>query len=117
CSESDSIVAIIEPTLPVVDFTYSQVDGCLPVMVSFTNLSEYSNPDTYLWDFGDGNLSTEENPTHTYRENGVYTVTLQASNILGVLIKTEKQIVVELENGPEADFNIQKATKYLPDEP
>ena len=117
CSESDSIVAVIEPTLPVVDFTYSQVDGCLPVIVSFTNLSEYSNPDTYLWDFGDGNISTEENPTHTYRENGVYTVTLQASNILGVLIKAEKQIVVELENGPEADFNIQKATKYLPDEP
>ncbi len=117
CMESDSVIAIIEPTLPVVDFTYTQIDGCLPVIVSFTNLSKYSNPDTYFWDFGDGFTSTEEHPTHTYKANGIYKVTLQASNILGVLIKTEKQIVVDLEDGPVAEFIVQKATKYLPDEP
>lgn len=31
---------------------------------------------TYLWDFGDGNTSTEENPSHTYELAGSYTVTL-----------------------------------------
>ena len=52
--------------------------------------------------------STEENPTHTYAVNGIYTVKLQASNILGVLIETEQEIEIELENGAQADFNIQK---------
>lgn len=32
----------------------------------------------YLWDFGDGNTSTEESPTHTYAAEGVYTVQLHA---------------------------------------
>ncbi|MEM6515546.1 MAG: PKD domain-containing protein [Bacteroidota bacterium] len=31
---------------------------------------------SYLWDFGDGNTSTEENPDYTYATGGLYTVTL-----------------------------------------
>jgi subtilisin family serine protease/PKD repeat protein len=31
---------------------------------------------TYLWDFGDGNMSTQQNPSHIYADDGVYTVTL-----------------------------------------
>jgi PKD repeat protein len=34
----------------------------------------------YLWDFGDGNTSTEQTPSHTYTEAGTYTVTCTASN-------------------------------------
>lgn len=59
---------------PVASFTYV-LDG---LTVTFTNTS--TNGDTYLWDFGDGNTSTEENPVHTYADNGLYTVTLTASN-------------------------------------
>ena len=54
------------------DFTYNQIGDS----VSFTNLS--SNYETVLWDFGDGQTSTAENPTHTYALNGNYTVTLTA---------------------------------------
>ncbi|MBK6902278.1 MAG: PKD domain-containing protein [Saprospirales bacterium] len=32
------------------------------------------------WDFGDGNTSTAQNPTHTYAGAGLYTVTLNAFN-------------------------------------
>ncbi len=42
--------------------------------VSFTNTS--LNATGYLWDFGNGNTSTEENPVETYTEDGVYDVTL-----------------------------------------
>ncbi len=45
--------------------------------VSFSNMSE--NAESYFWDFGDGNGSAEENPSHTYAVNGTYTVTLSAS--------------------------------------
>ena len=45
---------------------------------SFTNLSE--NADAYMWDFGDGHTSNEENPVHFYEETGEFTITLIAYN-------------------------------------
>ncbi len=48
--------------------TYSFFDD------SFTG--EDNEITSWLWDFGDGNTSTEQNPTHTYAENGMYDVTL-----------------------------------------
>jgi PKD repeat protein len=45
---------------------------------SFTNLSV--NAAFYLWDFGDGNTSTESDPVHTYALPGAYDVTLNAQN-------------------------------------
>ncbi|MGB1205621.1 MAG: PKD domain-containing protein [Chitinophagales bacterium] len=44
--------------------------------VEFENLSSDFNVDFYTWDFGDGNTSSEENPTHTYAESGDYEVCL-----------------------------------------
>ena len=46
--------------------------------VYFNNLSQGATD--YHWDFGDGNTSTELNPTHFYQEEGWYTVTLVANN-------------------------------------
>ncbi len=46
--------------------------------VEFTNLSQ--SADSYVWNFGDGNNSTEEQPAHTYTEPGNYTVELIACN-------------------------------------
>ncbi|NER15829.1 PKD domain-containing protein [Spongiivirga citrea] len=45
---------------------------------AFTNSS--TNAISYMWDFGDGNTSTEESPTHVYAEAAEYTVTLTATN-------------------------------------
>ncbi len=49
--------------------------------VEFTNTSTSGN--TYSWDFGDGNNSTEENPVHEYQSDGVYTVVLTVTNDCG----------------------------------
>lgn len=46
--------------------------------VAFTNTSRYA--DSYLWNFGDGNTSTEENPEYKYADKGQYSVTLDATN-------------------------------------
>ena len=49
--------------------------------INFTNTS--SDATSYSWDFGDGNSSTEENPTHTYASSGIYEVVLTVSNECG----------------------------------
>jgi PKD repeat protein len=36
------------------------------------------NAESFLWDFGDGNTSTEANPSHTYDQEGIYTISLVA---------------------------------------
>lgn len=60
-------------------------------MVSFTNIS--ANADSYMWDFGDGNTSTEESPTHTYMEDGRYNVVLTATNADGSSSASETIII------------------------
>ncbi|MCB0640116.1 MAG: PKD domain-containing protein, partial [Phaeodactylibacter sp.] len=49
--------------------------------VSFTNNTP--NGDSYLWDFGDGQFSTENNPQHSYSAAGVFTICLSATNSCG----------------------------------
>ena len=55
------------------DFTYQQTFNGV---ISFTNLS--SNYESLLWDFGDGQTSTDENPQNAYFNSGDYDVTLYA---------------------------------------
>ncbi|MFP4064682.1 MAG: PKD domain-containing protein [Bacteroidales bacterium] len=61
--------------------------------VAFTNFSQ--NAETYSWDFGDGNSSTEENPTHDYDEAGEYTVILTATNSVGETDTFSEDVVIE----------------------
>lgn len=67
---------------PEVDFSASPLSLDEGNIVSFTDLSTL-NPVSWLWDFGDGHLSAEQNPSHVYASAGVYTVTLIATNVGG----------------------------------
>ena len=74
CSDDD------EPTgstdAATARFSY-EVDADNYLKVTFTN--ESVNADTYAWDFGDGNSSTDESPVHTFAEVGTFTVMLTAT--------------------------------------
>ncbi len=59
------------------NFTYSSKHNYAPAEFFFTNTSFYAT--SYSWDFGDGSVSTESEPTHTYSAAGTYTVKLVAS--------------------------------------
>ncbi|MDG1477426.1 MAG: DUF4886 domain-containing protein [Vicingaceae bacterium] len=59
----------INTNKPIANFNYT---GGNPI--NFTNNS--TNGTSYLWEFGDGNTSTSQNPTHTYTSNGNYNVEL-----------------------------------------
>ncbi len=70
-----------DENLPAVTaaFTYF-IDGTTGT-VEFTNTS--TNADSYFWDLGNNNTTTEENPIDTYTESGEYTVQLIAKNLAG----------------------------------
>ncbi len=77
------------------DFTVSTQDSA---EFNFTNIS--MNADNYLWDFGDGNTSIVENPTHTYNNFGEYIVSLTVYDCGDTLIKldTVNAYVVSINN-------------------
>lgn len=73
---------------PKARFDYAIED----LTVTFTNMSKEA--ETYAWEFGDGQTSTEKDPVHTYAAAGTYTVKLTAKNKAGEN-STEQSIVLE----------------------
>lgn len=73
CNEDELVSFTPQPAFSVA--TDSDTEALIPVQ--FTN--ESTDAFSYLWSFGDGAISTEMNPTHTYEQAGEYTVTLEAN--------------------------------------
>jgi len=70
------------PTVPPVANFVADVTTTCNGEISFTDLSTNA-PNAWAWNFGDGNTSTSQNPTHAYAANGTYTVQLIATNTFG----------------------------------
>lgn len=79
CEDNYTLDATVWP-LPVVDFT--PTDVCLDFNTQFSDFSTVSNQFTsnqvidWNWDFGDGGISTNQNPSHTYGSAGTFNATL-----------------------------------------
>ncbi len=80
-----------EPDLPGAPPTAAFTEVIEGSTVSFVNTSV--NGTSYSWDFGDGNSSTEENPVHTYANDGNYTVVLSATNEFGTTDATANIVI------------------------
>jgi gliding motility-associated-like protein len=105
----------INPIPPVVDFAYDPPSGCAPLTVSFTNLTQYADPGSYYWQFGENEgTSRAINPTYTYYEPGIYSVTLSASNITGETSELTKHMIIEVFDRPSAQFNVKPRLMYIP---
>jgi len=57
--------------------------------------------ESWLWDFGDGNIGTGQSTTHAYASNGTYTVTLTVTGINGQSAMVQQVVTVNI----TADFN------------
>ena len=65
------VVAVIDDDI---NLSYDYVIDCSGATVTFTNTS--TNAFGYIWDFGNGDISYEENPVYTFPVAGTYPVTL-----------------------------------------
>jgi PKD repeat protein len=76
-SDTEIKEAFIEVTasVPQPDFNGTPTSGVIPLQVSFNDLSE-GTIESWLWDFGDGNTSYEQNPEYIYSESGIFSVSL-----------------------------------------
>jgi len=97
---------IIVEDLPTANFESNE--GADIGVIDFDNTSTGAN--SYEWDFGDGEMSTEENPSHQYAEGGMYTVILTATNDCGSV--TTELIVDVMITGVEDFENIDIFNLY-----
>lgn len=85
---TDNAVVIVINQRPNANFTFLPVSGCGKTSISFTNQSDNGSPPSisglsYTWEFGDGQSSTEANPTHLFNPgNGIGTTTFNVRLIV-----------------------------------
>jgi len=99
----DPEARLVCPVRTTADFDVSTDTACVGEAVEFFDAS-IGEVTSYLWDFGDGETSTEQHPTHAYAETGTYTVSLTVDGPCG-----EDTLVLEdyitVYTAPVAAFN------------
>ena len=88
---------------PVADFVGNPTSGPVTLTVQFTDQSTNS-PTDWQWELGDGGVSTDQHPTHTYVSPGMYTVSLTAANAGGQDTETKTDYIRLTVGPPAADF-------------
>lgn len=89
CTSDTGMVTTHVYPLPVAGFKMPK-GVCMPDgAVAFTNTTV--NGQSYAWNFGDGGVSTDASPSHTYTAKGNYTIRLQATSAYGCEDDTTQQ--------------------------
>lgn len=120
CCDNASIRYTIRAVAPpFAEFNNTTVRTICPGdSVSFADNSyddaNYGPPESWLWDFGDGGTSTEQNPTHQYLHSGLYTVSLTVSNVAGTSLPEIKEDFVLVRGEAVAGFDADNKTGYAP---
>ena len=92
--DTSSNVTISEIPLP--EFNYVPNDSiCINEMINFSGINNNTTTITnWDWDMGDGNLSTVQNPFHSFATNGIFDVQLTLTNAQGCTDSVMQQITV-----------------------
>lgn len=90
------------------DFSANITQGNAPLVVQFSSAAQ-GTIDHYYWDFGDGDTSMLENPTHTYLSQGIYDVSLKV--VSGILSDSIEKVafidVLSSINNTTAELDVQ----------
>ncbi len=116
CTVETSQTITVLPTAPILDFEADILEGCAPLTVQFTNLSQFAVSGEFLWEFGDGSISRADNPTHTFFAGGDFTVRLRGQNEVGENSEIQKEAYISVFARPFADFLVSARVVYVPDQ-
>jgi len=108
---TQEVIYTIHGALPTVNFGANLTNQLAGLAIEFTDSSTYT-PTSWLWDFGDGNTSTDQNPTHIYTTGGLYTVSLTATNAYGSETETKTAYITVVDTFvTDYDNNTYKVVK------
>lgn len=95
--QENSNIGILQAGNTITSSFTINIDGnCVPTLATFTDTSIANNTITdWLWNFGDGTTSTNQNPTHSYATPGVYTITLSVTSVDGTSVSSKSIDVVD----------------------
>jgi gliding motility-associated-like protein len=109
CSDSSYQAIRIIPSMPSIDYGPS-AEGCPPLNVQFYNNTLDAH--NFMWEFGDGNISSEKEPEHTFYSPGTYRIKLTAYGPGGVL--EAEDVVVKVYDKPSAFFEAVPRVVKIP---
>jgi len=98
-------------SIPAANFSCNTTGGTASLTVDFKDES-INNPTSWLWDFGDGGSSTEQNPSHTYHTMGIYDVSLTAINEHGSDTETKTNFITVNGGGPASLIDARDGQTY-----
>jgi len=104
---------------PFVDMSVTPATGCNPLTVCFTDLSTSPSSSivSRIWDFGDGAISPQQSPCHTYNilpQQNCFSPTLRVENALGCVAARTFQNMICVDRPPVANFNSNLRTLCTP---
>lgn len=107
CTWTDTEEFTVYPKLKP-DFEIQNASGCPPLDVSFIDSSFSWQPLIYDWDFGNGQTSTDQNPSTRYTNSGQYTVTLSVASDgeCRDTLSLIKPFAIDVHPEPEAAFSV-----------
>jgi len=97
---------LIVHSKPIVDFEWEMNEENGIPYTSLINLTDKGT--SWNWNFGDGNVSNEKDPNHTYRNKGQYLVTLTATNSEECTSTINKDILIN------EDYNLLAPNSFTP---
>ncbi|MBW7840967.1 MAG: PKD domain-containing protein, partial [Chitinophagaceae bacterium] len=106
---SATLTTLINPIIPLSGFLSDYV--CNNTL-NFTDTSLVYQDiiNSWNWDFGDGNQSTAQNPSHTFPDSGWYNVSLHVQTAVGCVDDIVMPVYVEA--NPEADFSVPDSCSF-----
>lgn len=111
CSSEDYPITIGNTAEVLADFT---TDAMIDVGVDLDITNGSTGATNYSWDLGDGTLSTDEVPVHSYATPGSYTITLNADNVnIGSCTDTKTFVVDVLNAASLNNIDAIKVSAYV----
>lgn len=94
-TDTTSVVIVVRPVAITACFTVNTESGSAPLYVAVDPSCSKGSISSYVWDFGDGDVSFDRKPeTHTYGTEGTYTISLKVTGGSGVVDTFTKTITV-----------------------